>query len=164
MTLKLCTRIFPGRVTCSCIVPIRRIFQNRLKSKLIMFLNTAHCLLLCDILKLYFLYVSLGGLENRDYGRRDPSCWPRGTLYPQKLPLTSPTSGGRSVGIVRSRTRATGLLLLYVSLEIPSWKCSCLLLLVCACVCKVNMNSNIRYQVSDGSALILILVLFLLLR
>jgi hypothetical protein len=28
-------------------------------------------------------------------------------LYPQKLALTSPTSGGRSVGIVRSRTEAT---------------------------------------------------------
>jgi hypothetical protein len=29
------------------------------------------------------------------------------TLYPQKLALTSPTSGGRSIGIVRSRTHAT---------------------------------------------------------
>jgi hypothetical protein len=47
------------------------------------------------------------GLENRDYGRRDPSRWPRGTLYPQKLLLTSPTSGGQSVSIVRSRTQAT---------------------------------------------------------
>jgi len=28
-------------------------------------------------------------------------------LYPPKLALTSPTSGGRSVGIVRSRTKAT---------------------------------------------------------
>ena len=28
-------------------------------------------------------------------------------LYPQKLALTSPTDGGRSVGIVRSRTKAT---------------------------------------------------------
>jgi hypothetical protein len=24
------------------------------------------------------------GLESRDYGRRDPSRWPSGTLYPQK--------------------------------------------------------------------------------
>jgi hypothetical protein len=23
--------------------------------------------------------------ENRDYGRRDLSCWPRGNLYPQKV-------------------------------------------------------------------------------
>jgi len=30
-------------------------------------------------------------------------------LYPQKLALTSPTGGGRSVGIVRVRTKATEL-------------------------------------------------------
>jgi len=30
-------------------------------------------------------------------------------LYPQKLALTSPTGGGRSVGIVRSQTKATEL-------------------------------------------------------
>jgi hypothetical protein len=43
-----------------------------------------------------------------EYGRRDPSRWPRGTLfYLQQLALTSSTSGGRSVGIVRSRTQAT---------------------------------------------------------
>jgi len=28
-------------------------------------------------------------------------------FYPQKLALTSPTGGGRSVGMVRSRTKAT---------------------------------------------------------
>jgi hypothetical protein len=32
-------------------------------------------------------------------------------LYPQKLALTSSVSGGRSVGIVRSRIKATELLL-----------------------------------------------------
>jgi hypothetical protein len=42
------------------------------------------------------------GLENRDYGcmgirRADYAT----SLYPQKLALTSPTSGGRSVGIIR---------------------------------------------------------------
>jgi hypothetical protein len=46
------------------------------------------------------------GLESREYDRRDPSRWPRGTLYPQKLAVTSLTSGGRSVGFVRSRTLA----------------------------------------------------------
>jgi hypothetical protein len=46
------------------------------------------------------------GLENREYGRGDPFGWPRNTLYPQKLALTSPTSSGRSVGI-RLRTKAT---------------------------------------------------------
>jgi hypothetical protein len=44
----------------------------------------------------------------------DPSRWPRGTLYLQKLALTSPTSGGRLVGIVRSRTQATEFSLVYV--------------------------------------------------
>jgi hypothetical protein len=43
--------------------------------------------------------------KNREYGRRDQSRWPRGSFYPQKLALTSPTSGGRSVGILRSRTQ-----------------------------------------------------------
>jgi hypothetical protein len=47
------------------------------------------------------------GLENREYGRSDLSRWQSGTLYPQLLALTSPISGGRSVGIVRSRTLAT---------------------------------------------------------
>jgi len=35
-------------------------------------------------------------------------------LYPQKLALTSPTGGGRSVGIVRARTKATEFSLVYV--------------------------------------------------
>jgi hypothetical protein len=47
------------------------------------------------------------GLETREYGRRDPSRWPRGSLYPQRLALTSPTSGDRSVAIVCSLTQAT---------------------------------------------------------
>jgi hypothetical protein len=38
---------------------------------------------------------SIGSLlENREYGRRDPLCWPHGTLYLQKLAPTSLTSGG----------------------------------------------------------------------
>jgi len=37
-------------------------------------------------------------------------------LYPQKLALTSPTGGGRSVGMVRSRTKATEFSLIYVYL------------------------------------------------
>jgi hypothetical protein len=53
--------------------------------------------------------ISCSDLESRDYGRRDPSRWPRSTLYPQKLAPTSSTCGGRSVGIVRSRTHATGV-------------------------------------------------------
>jgi hypothetical protein len=47
------------------------------------------------------------GLENQEYGLGDLLRWPRNTLYPQKLALISPTSGGRSVGIVRLLTKAT---------------------------------------------------------
>jgi hypothetical protein len=43
------------------------------------------------------------GLQTREYGRSHPSRSPRGTRYPQKLTITSPTSGGLSVGIVHSR-------------------------------------------------------------
>jgi hypothetical protein len=49
------------------------------------------------------------GLETRINGRRDPLRQPRDTLYPQKLALTSPTSDGRSVGIVRLRTKSHGV-------------------------------------------------------
>jgi hypothetical protein len=40
-------------------------------------------------------------------GRGNSLRWPRNTLYTQRLALTSPTSGGHSVGIVRLRTKAT---------------------------------------------------------
>jgi hypothetical protein len=38
---------------------------------------------------------------------------PRDTLYPKKLALTSPTSGGRSVCIVRLQAKATEFVCLY---------------------------------------------------
>jgi hypothetical protein len=41
------------------------------------------------------------------YPRGDLLHWPHDTLYRQKLSLTSPTIGDRSVGIVRLRTKAT---------------------------------------------------------
>jgi hypothetical protein len=50
----------------------------------------------------------------------DPPRWPCNTLYPKKLALTSPTDGGRSVGIVRSRTKAMELLLLLDFITIMS--------------------------------------------
>jgi hypothetical protein len=58
------------------------------------------------------------GLENRKYGRTDPSRWPRDTLYPQKLALTSPTSGGRSISTVRSQTQATEFIFTFLQ---QSW-------------------------------------------
>jgi hypothetical protein len=57
----------------------------------------------------------LSKLINRINDRGDLLCWPRDTLYPQKLALTSPTSGGRSVGIVRLRTKGDGV---FISLKI----------------------------------------------
>jgi hypothetical protein len=47
------------------------------------------------------------GLQNREYSRGDALRWPRDTLYPQKLALTSPTWGGRLVGVVRLWTKTT---------------------------------------------------------
>jgi len=45
-------------------------------------------------------------------------------LYPQKLAITSPTGGGRSVGIVRVRTEATEFSFRYlyynITLNIPT--------------------------------------------
>jgi hypothetical protein len=43
--------------------------------------------------------------ETNDGG--NPLRWPRNTLYPQKLALRHQKSAGRSVCIVRSRTKAT---------------------------------------------------------
>jgi hypothetical protein len=42
-------------------------------------------------------------------GRENSLRWPRNTLCPEKLELPSSTSGGRSVGIVRLRTKAVCL-------------------------------------------------------
>jgi hypothetical protein len=47
-------------------------------------------------------------LESRECGRSNQLRWPSNTLYEQTLALTSPTSGGRSVCTVRSRTKTLG--------------------------------------------------------
>jgi len=44
--------------------------------------------------------------------------------YPQKLALTSPTGGGRSVGIVRVRTKATEFLVYVLTESRPRACCS----------------------------------------
>jgi hypothetical protein len=66
------------------------------------------------------------GLVSRESGREDSLHFPRHTLYPQKLAVTSQTSGGRLVGIVRSRTKATefSLVLLGVVVMIITVSCS----------------------------------------
>jgi len=54
-------------------------------------------------------------------------------LYPQKLALTSPTGGGRSVGIVRSRTKATEFsFLLHIRITLASRSTVCLANLMAA--------------------------------
>jgi hypothetical protein len=58
-------------------------------------------------IKIASMFIS--GQESRINDRGDPLRWPRDTLYPLKLALTSPTSGGRSVGIVRLRTKGHGV-------------------------------------------------------
>jgi hypothetical protein len=47
------------------------------------------------------------GLDNREYGRGDVTLTTRHHPHPQKFALTSPTSGSRSVDIVRLKTKAT---------------------------------------------------------
>ena len=52
--------------------------------------------------------VAAPGLENKRLTAVGTRCADHVTpLYPQKLALTLPTGGGRSVGIVRVRTKAT---------------------------------------------------------
>jgi hypothetical protein len=68
--------------------------------------NTSNWTFKITFLKLFFFSCYFVNLERWEYDRRDPSHWPCDT----KLALTSPTSGGHSVGIVRSLTKAMELL------------------------------------------------------
>ena len=61
-------------------------------------------------------------------------------LYPQKLALTSLTGGGRSVGIVRVRTKATEFSLVVFSL----WQCTYV----------TFQDQNNRYEDVTGQALV----------
>jgi hypothetical protein len=53
------------------------------------------------------------GLENREYGVRDPYADQMAPSNPQMLALTSPTIGGRWIGMVRSRTQLTEFKIFY---------------------------------------------------
>jgi hypothetical protein len=61
-------------------------------------------------------------LEIREYSHRDPSRWPCGSLYMPKFALTSPASGSRSFGIVRSRTQAMEYFYVKCNIEIINQK------------------------------------------
>jgi hypothetical protein len=58
------------------------------------------------------------GLETEMNGRGDPLRWPRDILYPLKWAITSPTSGGRSVGIVRWRIKALEFFFVFLMISI----------------------------------------------
>jgi hypothetical protein len=70
---------------------------------------------------------SSSSLENRDYSHRDPPRWPRGTFYPQKLPLTSLTSGvtrHSSLATQATEFRSNKFILQdnsYISLILQTW-------------------------------------------
>jgi hypothetical protein len=55
---------------------------------------------------------SCSGPEIREYVWKDPSRWPRRTLYPQKLALSLQANGCRSAGIDSTRTQATEFIFL----------------------------------------------------
>jgi hypothetical protein len=91
------------------------------------------------------------GLESREDGRRGPSCWPCGTPYWQTLALTSPTSGGLSVGIVRG-PRPQSLVFLVLVKYWPPLQCLCSNLHeTCSRVCVSRLHFswvNLREQIA----------------
>jgi hypothetical protein len=64
-------------------------------------------------------------------------CSPRDTLYLQNLALTS-TSGGRSVGIVRSRTKTTEFV--------------CFIYLIAKCCCRWQHSPHNRPNMEQGNS------------
>ena len=74
-------------------------------------------------------------------------------LYPQKLALTSPTGGGRSVGMVRSRTKATEF-----SFSLVSYKVTlCIWWYAYSCLC--NRSTNPMHQPFLGYCDITLIIL-----
>jgi hypothetical protein len=79
-------------------------------------------------------------------------------LYPQKLALTSPTSSGHSVGVVRSRTKATELLCLSEMKLVQLWRNPLVISRVCTRVghdaanrfCLWELERAEYYCVLDG--------------
>jgi hypothetical protein len=73
------------------------------------------------LLNIYWILYIPAGLEILEYGLGDPLYWPRDTFYSQRSALTSPTSGGRSVGIVRLRIKDTEFFLAFYIFRPPLW-------------------------------------------
>jgi hypothetical protein len=69
---------------------------------------------LVRIIEEIFQETSGSGLESRINGRGDSLRWPRDTLYPLNSALTSPTSGGRSIGIIRLRTKTIDFFVVFM--------------------------------------------------
>jgi hypothetical protein len=92
------------------------------------------------------------GLENREHGRGDPLRWSSDTLYPQKLAVTSPTSCGRSVGIVRLRTKVTEFVFLFWISQNTAWRGEQVLLLIITFVPQYS-NHNFDEEVSHKRSL-----------
>jgi hypothetical protein len=70
----------------------------------------------CGVGVNFMTVYSVYGSRNPEYGRRgSATLTTRYLSIRKKLALTSPTSGCRSVGINRSRTEATALLLMYTT-------------------------------------------------
>jgi len=85
------------------------------------------CVCVCQLRSYLNEKVAAPGLENRRLTAVGTRCADHVTpLYPHKLALTSPTGGGRSVGIVRSRTKAPEFIYIYI--------CVCVCVCVCLCV------------------------------
>jgi hypothetical protein len=106
---------------------------------------------------LLWITSSGSGQENRINDRVGPLRWPRDTHYPQKLALTSPTSGGRSVDIVRLRTNGHGVffslwlkigitLQLLVNISISNFHKICVV--VYGIHEKVNLYPNVKQTTS----------------
>jgi hypothetical protein len=66
------------------------------------------------------------GLESQEYGSGEPLRSQRDTLYPQKLTITSPASGCRSVDIVRSRFKAQEFFCKHITSSEKVFKCDVL--------------------------------------
>jgi hypothetical protein len=88
-------------VQCGNLICFRLLQRSRLDSRRyqifweVVALERGPLILVSTIEELLERKSSGSGLESREYGHRNPSCWPRGTLYPQKLETTTPKSGGR---------------------------------------------------------------------